>query len=221
MTEDVGTDDLLLLSVRGIDELLTHENAHHILTILGGLVSHILLRSGDRHRHATIRSRVLGLRHWHLGLTTMLVMMVHLLTWLPLLLAWQLLLLLSIHLRSTSTHSHLLLINSLIIVLEVLGVVLLLTIVRAVGHSCPALVTTVEAVPVLLGYTAVLTTVHTAIASSLILELAHKQAETRDQLYDVLVARLQLTCLHFVELLAVILFLLALLTLLLWLTKVD
>lgn len=171
MAEDVGTDDLLLLSIRGIDEFITHEDTHNILTILGGFVCHIMLGVGDRHWHATIISRILGLGHRHLGLTTVLILMVHLLTLLPLLLAWKLRLL-SIHLWST-THIHLLLINSLIIILEVLGVVLLLTIVRAVGHSCPALITALEAVPILMGYTTVLTTVHTAITSSFVLELAH------------------------------------------------
>lgn len=35
ISKDVSADDLLLLGVRRIDELLTHEDTHHVLTVLG------------------------------------------------------------------------------------------------------------------------------------------------------------------------------------------
>jgi hypothetical protein len=158
----VGANDLLLLGVRGIDKLLTHEDAHHVLTVLGRLVGGLmLLLTRVWHWHV---GRTVWLRHGHRGLVHVATMLLDLTTRLPHLL------LVGLHLGSL-THGHLLRINHLVLV--VVEVLLLLTEIRAAGHSCPALVpitAIVEAVSSLVGCTS-LTSVH--IATLVVLELAH------------------------------------------------
>lgn len=205
----MGADDLLLLGVRGIDELLTHEDAHHVLTVLGRLVGCLmLLLTRVWHWHVcTVR-----LGHGHRGLVHVAAMLLALTTRLPNLL------LIGLHLGSL-THGHLLRIDHLVLV--VVEVLLLLAVIRAVGHSCPALgpiTAIVEAVASLVGCTT-LTSVHTA--ALVVLELAHEETQARNELDDVLVAVLHLTRFLLVELLAVILLLLTLLATLLGLTEVD
>ena len=118
--------------------------------------------AGVGHWHA---SSTVGLRHRHRRLIHVAAMLLDLTALLPnLLLIW-------LHLGST-IHSHLLRIDHLVLVAVEVG--LLLAIIWAVGHSCPALITITAVVEAIASLVGCATLASVNIATLVVLELAHE-----------------------------------------------
>lgn len=200
--EDVSTDNLLLLRVTRLHELFTHEDTHDLTAVALSLVWSwvLLLLWVDQllwrwwHVHTTwLRHGHLGTVHHHLLIHHAVVLGVRHGV-------------LTLHLvRTRSRHLP---------VLEVVLWILPLAVLVVILHPLLALMTIVV----------VLTTHSTFIATELavvVLDLAHQQTQAGYQLDDILVVALHLALLLLVELGAVPLLLLSLLSLLFWLAEVN